>query len=102
MRIEVTAAARKTIDAHAAAVTPMADWTAKTTAALWKNFGDVRATFASVSSVRVESGRTLFIFNVGGNRFRLVTAISYPAGIVVVHVLMTHATYDKDKWKGSL
>jgi mRNA interferase HigB len=39
------------------------------------------------------------VFNIGGNKFRLIVKIVYKAqAIYVKHVLM-HAEYDKGRWK---
>lgn len=42
------------------------------------------------------------VFNIRGNNYRLLTAISYPAGVVNVLQFLTHAEYDKEKWKKTL
>lgn len=34
------------------------------------------------------------VFNIAGNKYRLVTAINYPYGIVVVKFVGTHKQYD--------
>jgi mRNA interferase HigB len=39
------------------------------------------------------------VFNIGGNKYRLVTRILYPSQKVFVLRCMTHAEYDEDKWK---
>lgn len=60
----------------------------------WSSWGDVRATFANASIVG-----NCVVFNIGGNKYRLVTRIRYPGQKVFVLKVMTHAEYDKDKWK---
>ena len=37
------------------------------------------------------------VFNIGGNKYRLVVEVQYQAGIVWVKFLGTHAQYDKIK-----
>lgn len=39
------------------------------------------------------------VFNIGGNRFRLVTRILYPSQKVFILRVMTHAEYDNERWK---
>lgn len=39
------------------------------------------------------------MFNIGGNKYRLVTRILYPSQKVFVLKVMTHEEYDEDKWK---
>ena len=42
------------------------------------------------------------IFNIAGNRYRLVAKVEYRLKIVFVGEIMTHAEYSKDKWKDEL
>jgi mRNA interferase HigB len=39
------------------------------------------------------------VFNIGGNKYRLVTRILYSSQKVFVLKVMTHEEYDEDKWK---
>jgi mRNA interferase HigB len=41
-------------------------------------------------------------FNIRGNDYRLITAIHYNLGKVFVLRFMTHAKYDKGRWKDEL
>ncbi|NJM38112.1 MAG: type II toxin-antitoxin system HigB family toxin [Akkermansiaceae bacterium] len=77
-------------------------WRCITKSAEWKSISDVRKTYPSADSVKVESGRTVTIFNVCGNDYRLVTAIHYNCQCVYTLRLLTHAEYDKDHWKKNL
>lgn len=60
----------------------------------WQSWGDVKADFASASIVG-----TCVVFNIGGNKYRLITRILYPSQKVFVLKVMTHEEYDEDKWK---
>lgn len=42
------------------------------------------------------------VFDIGGNKYRLVTAIHYNRQLIYVLRIMTHAEYDKEKWKEQL
>ena len=42
------------------------------------------------------------VFNIRGNHYRLLTWVSYRAGVVTVIEFLTHAEYDKEKWKDRL
>jgi mRNA interferase HigB len=59
----------------------------------WHSWGDVRATFANASSVG-----NCTVFNIGGNKYRLVARILYPSQKVFVLRVLTHAEYDQNKW----
>ena len=65
----------------------------------WKNLTDLRSVIRSADEVVVESGRTVVVFNIGGNKYRLVTRVLYPSQKVFILKLMTHKEYDEDKWK---
>jgi len=68
----------------------------------WANIQQLRRVFPSADSVTVASGRTVTIFNICRNDYRLITAIHYNTRIVYVLLFMTHADYDKNAWKETL
>jgi len=87
---------------HADAASGLEYWLDVVEAADWQKLHDVRQSFRSADEVKVESGRTVVVFNIGGKRFRLITAIHYNIGKVFVLRFMTHAEYSKDRWKDEL
>ncbi len=68
----------------------------------WQNIRDVRASFPHADAVVVESGNVATVFNIGGNNFRLVTVLHYNRGKAYVAMVLTHAEYSRDRWKGQL
>ena len=58
------------------------------------SFNDVRRTFPSADRV----GR-FTVFNIGGNKARLIVAIHYNRKKVYVRHVLTHAEYDRAAWK---
>ena len=52
--------------------------------------------------IKVKSGRTVTIFNVCGNDFRLITAIHYDKQKVFVLNFLTHTEYSRNTWKNRL
>jgi mRNA interferase HigB len=71
--------------------------------ARWKNPAEVKESFGvRVDFVKVKSGRTVAVFDVVNNRYRLVAAIHYDFPRVFVLRIMTHAEYDQDDWKREL
>ena len=60
----------------------------------WHSWADVKTDFASVSLVG-----NCVVFNIGGNKYRLVTRILYSSQKVFVLKAMTHKEYDKEQWK---
>jgi mRNA interferase HigB len=55
-----------------------------------------------VDTVKVESGNTVFVFDIKGNDFRLIAAIHFDRRKVFVLAVLTHKEYDKERWKESL
>jgi mRNA interferase HigB len=41
----------------------------------------------------------VFVFNVGGNKLRLVAAVHFNVGKVFVRHVLSHAEYDRGTWK---
>ncbi len=60
----------------------------------WYSWADVKAVFATASLVG-----NCVVFNIGGNKYRLVARILYVSQKVFVLKVMTHSEYDLDKWK---
>ena len=60
----------------------------------WHSWADVKAEFGSASLVG-----TCVVFNIGGNKYQLVTRILYPSQKIFILKCMTHAEYDQEKWK---
>jgi mRNA interferase HigB len=60
----------------------------------WHSWANVKARFANASLVG-----NCVVFNVGGNKYRLVVRILYPSQKVFVLKTMTHKEYDENRWK---
>ena len=63
-----------------------------------------RSTFSTMAELRetfnsVDIVDGLYVFNIGGNNFRLIAAIHFNTGRVYVRHILTHAEYDKGAWK---
>ena len=76
---------------HAAAKTPLQDWYAQAHEADWAKPADVKAQFGDASILK--GGRV--VFNIGGNKYRLVVKINYAYRVVYVRFVGTHAAYDR-------
>jgi mRNA interferase HigB len=68
----------------------------------WANLSDVRRDFPHADGVVVRSGNTVTVFNIGGNKYRLIVAIKYQFQRIYVLRCLTHVEYDTDKWKTQL
>jgi mRNA interferase HigB len=68
----------------------------------FRHFADLRRCFRSADQVRVASGSPVVVFNICGNAYRLICAIHYNTGKVFLLRFLTHAEYDKNRWKEQL
>ena len=60
----------------------------------WRSWADVKASFASASIVG-----DCIVFNIGGNKYRLISRVRYATQKAFVLKVMTHSEYDEDNWK---
>ena len=79
---------------HATSRKPLNTWKTMAENAVWKSFNDIRKTDKDADRFG-----DCIIFNIGGKKFRLIAGVEYDAGIVTVKHVLTHAQYDRDKWK---
>jgi len=87
---------------HPRAKPSLTEWLAKALATRWGDFNELRGTFPKADHVKVASGKTVVVFNVGGNNFRMIGGVHFNTGFVFILRFMTHAEYDKDQWKETL
>ena len=69
---------------------PLRAWFAEAKEADWSNPNDIKATFHSASVV----GKNRVVFNIKGNKYRLIVAIKYDFRIVYIRFIGTHKEYD--------
>ncbi|HXE51465.1 MAG TPA: type II toxin-antitoxin system HigB family toxin [Tepidisphaeraceae bacterium] len=70
---------------------PLKAWFREASHADWSSPADVKAAFATASIVA--SGRV--VFNIAGNKYRLVVKINYAYRIVYIRFVGTHREYDQ-------
>jgi mRNA interferase HigB len=87
--------ARKTLKdywaKHKIAEISLRGWFTVTRAAQWKDPTDVKADYKSASFL----ANNRVVFNIKGNKYRLITAVNYKLGIIYIRFIGTHAEYDK-------
>ena len=69
-------------------------WRQVAESAQWKHIIDVRHVYPHADFVE---GYT--VFNIGGNKYRLITKITYLVKTVTIKCVLTHSEYDKNEWK---
>jgi len=60
----------------------------------FESFSELRTTFPSADWVE-----GLVVFNMSGNRYRLIAAVHFNRKRVYVRHVLTHAEYDEGAWK---
>lgn len=73
-----------------AARQPVLAWYAEAKRAMWATPAEVKAQYRNASVLK----DSRVVFNIGGNKYRLVVKIRYDKGIVYVRFIGTHAEYD--------
>ena len=87
---------------HPDAEGPLDAWYRTMQRGVFTDFAHLRAPFPSADQVSVTSGgtkHTFTVFNIGGNKYRLITEIYYPQRVVLIREVLTHADYDRGDWK---
>ena len=76
---------------HADAEQPLKAWYQEAAAANWQGPHDIKARYAHASML----GRNRVVFNIGGNKCRLITVVDYLRKGVLIRWVGTHAQYDR-------
>lgn len=87
---------------HPDAAESLAAWLKNANLAAWRNLVEVRQVYPHADPVVVASHRTVVVFNIRGNRYRLVTAIHYNRQIIYTLKFLSHAEYSTNRWKETL
>jgi len=85
-------------DRYPDAAEPLRCWYKTACSAKWSSLQDVRRTYRHADGVKT-SGGALTVFNIGGNKYRLVARIRYDYQLINVRAVLTHQEYDEGKWK---
>jgi len=73
---------------------PLLSWYHEACTADWKTSQDIKDRYRTASFL----SSNLVIFNIKGNKYRLVTKIAYKIKTVFIKWLGTHSEYDKQKF----
>ena len=79
---------------HPDAKSALQHWYKEAKSKDFKSFVELRKTFPSADQV----GK-LTVFNIGGNKERLIAAIHYNRRIIYIRAVLTHQEYDEGTWK---
>lgn len=79
---------------HADSEASLRTWQRIATTAAWKNPAEMRQ-----ARKDADLYGCCWIFNISRNKYRLIAEINYRAQVITIKYVLTHADYDKDKWK---
>ena len=79
------------IRVHVDAEESLMKWYITSKQANWRNFAGLKQIFRTADSV----GNDLYVFNIKGNRYRLIVRIIFGARTIFIKFIGTHAEYDK-------
>ena len=69
-------------------------WYNLTIVSNWNSFPELRQIFPNADLVK-----NLIVFNIGGNKYRLIALVDFTYKKVFIRSILTHAEYDKSNWK---
>ncbi|AZQ13282.1 type II toxin-antitoxin system HigB family toxin [Shewanella khirikhana] len=69
---------------------PLKSWYEEAKCATWRNPQEIKAQYRNASFV----GNNRVVFNIHGNKYRLIVAVKYDFSMVYVRFVGTHAEYD--------
>jgi mRNA interferase HigB len=64
---------------------------------IWQNLIDVQQDYRDAEAVG-----EFTIFNIKGNKYRLILDINYTDQLAYFKYFLTHAEYDKEQWKNDI
>lgn len=83
----------KFFEQYPSATGPVLQWYGRVKEADWKDFADLRKLFPATDYV----GNDLYVFNLGGNKYRLIARVFFSVRTVYIRFIGTYSQYDKVK-----
>ena len=81
-------------ETHPSAKASLAHWYRIMRKSRFRNFVQLREAFPHADQVG-----QFTVFNLGGNKARLIAAVHYNRGKVYIRHVLTHQAYDRGEWK---
>ena len=96
MRIISCKILREFCQKHADSCDALYNWYRIASKADWRNLNDAQKTYKTAEAVG-----NFTVFNIKGNRYRLIVDIIYDYQRIYIKYILTHADYDKRTWKNA-
>lgn len=81
-------------DKHPDSQTSLARWFKVVEKTNFHSFAELRVVFPSADKIQ-----DWIVFNIGGNKVRLIASVHFNRGRVYIRHVLTHAEYDRGDWK---
>mgnify|MGYP001017789100 FL=1 len=94
MRVISNSALRTFIAKHPQAEAPLQGWRRVIEKNRFAHWAELKAAFNAVDKVS-----ELAVFDIGGNKYRLIAYIRFEAQVLYIKAVLTHQDYDKGAWK---
>ena len=85
---------REYCKSHADSCEALDDWYKIASKAVWANLVEVQSVYPKAEAVG-----NFTVFNIKGNKYRLILSINYEKQMIYIKYILTHAEYDKETWK---
>ncbi|PHM07290.1 type II toxin-antitoxin system HigB family toxin [Nostoc sp. 'Peltigera malacea cyanobiont' DB3992] len=85
---------RKYAETYADCQEALNNWYKVATKAKWSNLVEVQQVFPKAEAVG-----NFTVFNIKGNKYRLIVSIDYQRQLIYIKYILTHAEYDQENWK---
>lgn len=91
MRIISRSTLRSFWENHPDSAQPLKSWVFNAERSEWRRPADIKQAYATASFV----GARRVVFNIAGNKYRLVAAVHYDRAILYIRFIGSHAAYDR-------
>ncbi len=91
MRIFTEQTIKEFAEKHPDSLTALQEWVKTVKNSKWTCFADIKRTFNSVDAI----GNQRYVFDIKGNKYRIVVVIMFTIQFVYIRFVGTHAEYDK-------
>lgn len=80
---------------HAQSRKPLGDWRNLIESSNYFTPNDLTNTFGDNLDIVKKNTGDYYVFDIGGNKYRLITTITFKMELVLIEIMYTHAEYDK-------
>jgi mRNA interferase HigB len=94
MKLISNRALREFSEAYPLAALPLQGWRKVIEKNTFANWAELKRSFGAVDKVGDKT-----VFDIGGNKYRIIAHVRFEKQIVYINAVLTHAEYDKDDWK---